>query len=874
MNAFRPRIRTLLAHRHVPPTASTRILSTTTLSANKATSAAPGSTKNAGPPAIRNIGIIAHIDAGKTTLTERMLFYAGYTQRIGDVDEGSTVTDYLPSERARGITITSACIPLLWHNARINLIDTPGHVDFTMEVARSVRVLDGAVVLLDGVAGVEAQTETVWRQANKQRISRILVINKMDRDGASFPRALRAVQTRLKGSGEPVVIQLPIIRDGMASRFRGIVDLVRLEVLDFSSKETGAFVERRPFKDAVSFMGAVLSSESSKPGGPSRLLNDADAHEVEKLWESVIESRATLVEQLSALDDQVLDAFLEGAEGSPLAVETDMLKGALRRLTLNGSVIPVLCGSAFKNMGVQPVMDAVVDYLPSPSDRPAASGTLPSGEVATVDHNDKKFCALAFKIIHDEKRGAMVFVRVYSGKLEPRTVLFNSTQKITERATKILQMYADDYEEIPNVSAGNIACILGLSETKTGDTLLIASEHSIASSKKSSPGAAPTPIKPTPSAITLETIALPPPVFVRSVEPLSIADTRKLESALTALSREDPSLVVTVDPDSGQTLLGGMGELHLEIASERLQDTHRCAATMGKVTISYRESLPTHSEPVFYTLEYDKQIFGKHSQLTVSLGVEPLPPSSPDDEQEWIRSVPGEENENIVDVDTFLSVKDMFPVPVLMIPSKNPRKPPTIASPPGYPSIEEIKTAVREGIMGTLARGPILGFPVVNLRVNVMEVRLGKVDVTSLGAVRAAVGRCLRDIMRGVTDGKSGASNAGKINCPTRLLEPIMDLNVTVPEKYVGLVTKDLTGTRRGNVVSLGTENEDGENTGVGDYESHVVHATVPLGSLLGYSTALRGMTAGTGVFSMKLLGYGRMSSDREESVIHDLKGY
>ncbi|ORY23323.1 P-loop containing nucleoside triphosphate hydrolase protein [Rhizoclosmatium globosum] len=801
---------------------------------------------------IRNIGIIAHIDAGKTTITERMLYYAGYTQRIGNVDEGSTVTDYLPAERSRGITITSACIPLFWKNHRINLIDTPGHVDFTMEVERSVRILDSAVVLLDGVAGVEAQTETVWRQANRQKIPRLIMVNKMDREGASFPRALAAVENRLKGWGTPVVIQWPVFAETATGiKFRGVMDLVDMEVLDFTANETGSVVKRLKVHSLDQFRQVC--------GGSGGLLEGIEEERVVSLWTKIEEARVGMVEKLAALDDQVVEAFLEEADGSHLAVKPEVLKPALRRLTGDGKIVPVLCGSAFKNTGVQPVLDAVVQYLPSPAERPAPVATLPNGETTSVNSTDKNFCGLAFKIIHDEKRGAMVFVRVYSGSLEPRTVLFNSTQHISERATKILQMYADDYEEIPRVTSGNIACLVGLTETKTGDTLLIASQHGLTSApKKVAANASPALIKPPPTALTLETIHLPPPVFVRSVEPVSSADSRKLESALTALVREDPSLVVTTDPDSGQTLLGGMGELHLEIASERLLDTHKCAAQMGKVSISYRETVPADVGPSEYVFDYDKEIFGKHSKVSVRVLVEGM-----EINEDWIDVTEGPVN--VVDLESQLEVKDIFPVPLLMVPAKNGKLIPT--APSGYPSIKEIKDAVKDGINGALARGPILGFPVVNVKVTVLEVKLFKPELTSLAAVRAATGRCMRDLMRGVPIGGGSIKNA-----PSRLLEPIMDLSVTVPEKYVGNVTKDLTGTRRGNVVSLGTEN--GDSSAGGSYESHLISATVPLGSMLGYSTTLRGMTAGTGLFSMKLLGYGRMSADREEAVVKEMKGF
>ncbi|KAI9347288.1 P-loop containing nucleoside triphosphate hydrolase protein [Obelidium mucronatum] len=802
-----------------------------------------------------------------------MLYYAGYTQRIGDVDSGSTVTDYLPAERSRGITIQSACIPLFWNDHRINLIDTPGHVDFTMEVERSVRVLDGAIVLLDGVAGVEAQTETVWRQANRQKIPRLIVVNKMDREGSSFARALSAINHRLKGWGSPVVIQWPIFAETpVGPKFKGVFDLIEMAVVEFGANDTGSVVQRSKIDTMVG-----LDSFVEVCCRDCGALEGVKQEHVEKLWNQIFDARVSLVEQLAALDDQVVEAFLEEADGSHFALKSSILKSALRRLTGDGKVVPVMCASAFKNTGVQPVMDAVVDYLPSPTERLPPVATLPNGETTTVNYDDKNFSGLAFKIIHDEKRGAMVFIRVYSGALEPRVVLYNSSQRITERATKILQMYADDYEEIPSVSIGNIACVLGLTETKTGDTLLIANQHSINNAKgntKKSNDQHSKQIKPPASAFTLETIHLPPPVFVRSVEPISSNDARKIETSLNALVREDPSLVVTTDPDSGQTLLGGMGELHLEIASERLLDTHKCAAQMGKVSISYRETIPGDVVgPIDYTLDYDKDIFGKHSKLRVRLLVEGMEleeaaaTGSENNHQDWIDVTGTTKPVNVVDMASHFDVKDMFPVPLLMIPSRNGKGPLIPMAPNGYPSIEDLKEAIEGGIYGALARGPILGFPVVNLKVTVLEVRLEKPELTSLAGVRGAIGRCMRDLMRGVS------STGSSPKCPMRLLEPIMDLGVTVPEKYVGAVTKDLTGTRRGHVIALGTESTGGVSES-GSYESHVISATVPLGSMLGYSTTLRGMTAGTGVFSMKLLGYGRMSVDREEVVVKDMKGY
>ncbi|KAJ3099263.1 Ribosome-releasing factor 2, mitochondrial [Physocladia obscura] len=758
-----------------------------------------------------------------------------------------------------------------------------------MEVERSVRVLDAAVVLLDGVAGVEAQTEGVWRQASKNSshnlnssnhsnsIPRIIVANKMDRPGASFSRCLTAIHARLTSSAIP--IQLPLYRDASTNpRFAAIVDLVNMRILSFDKSETGSVVTSLSASSLEDFRDSAIKNLDGFLYNADPLMNNIDS-----LWLEIHTARVNLVESLAALDDSVVESFLDSS--SHLSVPADtVLKPALRRLTLAGTIFPVLCSSAFKNMGVQPVMDAIVDYLPAPSDRPPAICTIACGRIddsssdtfsaintTTIECLGNKFCALAFKIIHDEKRGAMVFVRVYSGNAG------YASQNVTERAIKILQMYADDYEEIPRISSGNIACILGLTETKTGDTLLIASEHGVTTPPSTSPNKKAIPSQsqnsPPASAVTLESIQHPPPVFIRSVEPTSSADGRKIESALAALTREDPSLVVTVDPDSGQTLLGGMGELHLEIAAERLLDTHKCSATMGKVSISYRETIPIAAGIVGYVLDYDKEIFGKHAKVFIRIRVEPIHSEKEtaietDEGGEWIIDVSDTTRLiNIVDVTSVLDSRKMYPLPLISVPARNLAHAPTIMAPFGYPTISDVRSAARDGITQALARGPIVGFPVVNLRVVVEELKLERVETTSIAGIRAAAARCMRDVMRGVA-GNSG--DGGQPMSLMRLLEPIMCVTVTVPEKYVGTVTKDLTGTRRGNIVSLGTENGGSGMV----FENHIVTATVPLGSLLGYSTSLRGMTAGTGAFSMNLLGYGRMSADREEAAIKELKGY
>ncbi|KAI8919821.1 P-loop containing nucleoside triphosphate hydrolase protein, partial [Powellomyces hirtus] len=476
-----------------------------------------------------------------------------------------------------------------WH--RVNLVDTPGHVDFTIEVERSMRVLDGAVCVLDAVAGVEAQTETVWRQANRYKVPRIAFVNKMDRNGAGLGKTVKAIEARLTGWGRPLVCQWPIVRDGTSGisgpgsggpAFEGVIDLVTMEVLDWRREQTGSVVTRTTFAPAQD----------------------------ERLYAECLAAREALVEALSDIDERIVEIFLD-CDGDHLQIPAAELRAALRRVTVSGKGIPVLCGASFKNIGVQPVLDAVCDYLPSPSERPPPQAISPTGEEVPCRLEDKELCALAFKVTHDAKRGPLVFVRVYSGTLERGETLVNSGSGVKERASKVLQMYADDYEEIPGVTAGNIAAVSGLKETATGDTLL-----SFRDKRK----------------LTLDTIAIPPPVFVRSCEPATTADERALGPALKALVREDPSVHVSFDEETGQTLISVMGELHLEITADRLEETHKVNCKMGRVQISYRESVDlAEGASVTRSVAYDRQTFGKRSRVDVTLRVERL--RAPDDDE-------------------------------------------------------------------------------------------------------------------------------------------------------------------------------------------------------------------------------------------------
>ncbi len=638
----------------------------------------------------RNIGIMAHIDAGKTTTTERILYYTGKSYKIGEVHEGTATMDWMEQEQERGITITSAATTCFWSSDegkgpehRINIIDTPGHVDFTIEVERSLRVLDGAVACFDGVAGVEPQSETVWRQAEKYRVPRMCFVNKLDRTGANFEMCVDMIRDRL--GARPAVLYLPI---GIESSFKGLVDLVENRAIIWLDESLGAKFEYHPVPDD---------------------LKDAAA-----------EARMHLIEMAVEQDDHVMEAYLEGTEP-----DRDTLKKLIRKGTLNFSFVPVLCGSAFKNKGVQPLLDAVVDYLPSPLDVPPIEGIKPdSDETDTREASDTApFSALAFKIMNDPFVGSLTFARIYSGKLEKGTVL-NSVKDKKEKIGRMLLMHANNREDIDTAYAGDIVAIAGLKETTTGDTLC-------------------DPNKP----IILERMEFPDPVIEVAVEPKTKADQEKMGLALARLAAEDPSFRVTTDHESGQTIIKGMGELHLEILVDRMKREFKVEANVGAPQVAYRESL---AKPVDVDYTHKKQSGGSGQFGRVKISV-----------------APGERGSGVQFFDEIKGGN----IPREYIPS------------------------VEKGMRETAETGSLIGFPIIDFEIHLLDGAYHDVDssalafeITGRGAMREA------------------AQKAG-----IKLLEPIMKVEVVTPEDYVGDVIGDLLSRRgqvqgqdtRGNAIAV-----------------------------------------------------------------------
>jgi len=660
---------------------------------------------------------MAHIDAGKTTTTERILYYTGINYKIGEVHEGTATMDWMVQEQERGITITSAATTCVWRDHRVNIIDTPGHVDFTIEVERSLRVLDGAVAVFCSVGGVEPQSETVWRQADKYGVPRIAFINKMDRVGADFDRGVSMIRDRLKAN--PVPVQLPI---GVEENFKGIIDLVSMKAYVWDDESLGARFRTDPI--------------------PADL-QDAAAAARERLLEAAAEG-----------DEAVLEKYLDGQEISEAEVRT-----ALRKATLELKIVPVLCGSAFKNKGVQSLLDAVVDFLPAPTDVAAVEGVNPNTEKVEVRaaEDSAPFAALAFKIMTDPFVGSLTFLRVYSGQLESGSYVYNSTKGKKERIGRLLKMHANKREDIKEVLAGDICAAVGLRATTTGDTLC----------EENRP-------------VILESIEFPAPVISIAIEPKTKADQEKLGTSLQKLATEDPSFRVATDRETGQTIISGMGELHLEIIVDRLLREFKVDANVGKPQVAYKETV---RKAVEREAKFVRQTGGRGQYGHVVLRVEPLPPGS------------GFE---------FVDATKGGVVPREYIP------------------------AVERGAHDAMETGPLAGYPMVDVKATLLDGSYHEVDSSEI-AFKIAGSMAL----------KEGAQKADPV-----ILEPIMAVEVVVPEEFMGDVIGDLSA-RRGRIQ--GMEARGG---------AQVIGAQVPLAEMFGYATDLRSMTQGRATYTMQFAHY------------------
>ena len=683
---------------------------------------------------IRNIGIMAHIDAGKTTTTERVLYYTGRTHRMGEVDAGSTEMDWMDQERERGITITSASTTCFWRDYQINIIDTPGHVDFTVEVERSLRVLDSAVIIFDAVSGVEPQSETVWRQADQYHVPRVAFINKMDRVGADFFMSVRSIAERL--GAYPVPIQLPL---GQEATFTGVIDLIQMQSVVWEEETLGADFHMREIPAAE---------------------REQALHYREKLLEAVAEQ-----------DESLLRKYVEGSEISEQEIRT-----AIRKATLALRITPVLCGASFKNKGVQPLLDAVVDYLPSPVDLPPVTGVNPrTGEEEKRSPADEDpVAALAFKITTDPYVGQLCYFRVYSGTVESGSYVYNSTKGVRERIGRLLQMHANKREEVKSVQAGNIAAAVGLKRTKTGDTLCDESHP-----------------------ILLEAIEFPTPVLSVAIEPKTKEGADRLSRALQALGNEDPTFQNGVDEETGQTIISGMGELHLEIIVDRLLREFRVEANVGRPQVAYRETI---TRAVDVDKRFVRQTGGRGQYGHVVLYVEPLDAGS------------GLQFEKKI-------VGGIIP--------------------------REYIPAVEKGVREAAGSGVLAGYPVVDVKVTLTDGSYHEVDSSDL-AFKIA--------------GSMAFKEAVKQGAPI-LLEPIMQVDVVVPEEFLGEVIGDLNA-RRGRVLGIDTRPA-----------ARVVQAEVPLATMFGYATDLRSATQGRATHTMQFARYESLPGSLAEEIIGRVGG-
>ncbi len=676
----------------------------------------------------RNIGIMAHIDAGKTTTTERILYYTGINYKIGEVHDGTATMDWMVQEQERGITITSAATTCHWGDYRINIIDTPGHVDFTAEVERSLRVLDGAVAVFDAVGGVEPQSETVWRQADKYKVPRIAFVNKMDRVGADFDRCISMMRSRLKAS--PVAVQIPW---GSESEFRGVIDLLDMKGIAYDTENLGAHYQ----------------------------VVDIPAEYQEKAQKM----REQLVEALAEGDEGLLEKYLGGEE-----VSTDELIGALRKATLDNALQPVLCGSAFKNKGVQPLLDAVVRFLPSPSDIPPVQGTSLDGEekIFRKPEDDEPFSALVFKIMTDPFVGQLAYFRVYSGHIESGTGVYNTNRHRSSRIGRLLKMHANKREEISQVWAGDIAAAVGLKDAATGDT--ICDEK---------------------SPVVLESISFPEPVIAVSIEPKTKSDQDKLSQALVKLQQEDPTFSVHTDVDTGQTLISGMGELHLEIITDRLVREFKVGANVGRPQVAYKETITTEADGEG---RFVRQSGGRGQFGHCKIRIRPC-------------------------AEEHLSFRNQIV---------------------GGSIPKEFIKPVQQGITEAMETGPLAGYPMSGVEVDLYDGSFHEVDSSEV-AFKIA--------------GSMAFQDACKRARPI-LQEPVMAVEVVTPEDYMGDVIGDLTA-RRGRVQ--GMEMRSG---------AQIINCRVPLSEMFGYATDLRSLTQGRANYTMQFDSYEQAPRDVSEGIV------
>ncbi|MDA1329446.1 MAG: elongation factor G [Chloroflexi bacterium] len=678
----------------------------------------------------RNIGIIAHIDAGKTTTTERILFYTGKTHRLGSVDEGNTVTDWMEQERERGITIVSAAVTASWKDYLINIIDTPGHIDFTAEVQRSLRVLDGGVVVFDAVQGVEPQSETVWRQADRYGVPRICFINKMDRVGASFERSIESIRERL--GANPIPMQLPI---GSEADFQGVVDLLEQKAIIWEDEEGS--------KPVISDIPADLQNQAA-------------------------EMRDRMIEKIAETDDALTLKYLEGEK-----INDEELKAALRRAVINNAAVPVFCGSSLKNRGVQPMLDAVVAYLPSPLDVSAVMGTDPHSGEKVERHPDESepLSALVFKIVADPYVGRLAYFRVYSGKIVKGSGVYNPVKRSRERVGRLIRMYADHREEVDEIGAGDIGAVIGLKNSFTGDTLSDETQQ-----------------------IVLESISFPEPVISVAIEPKTTADQDKMAEALRRLAEEDPTFRVYGDPETGQTLIAGMGELHLDILVDRMLREFKVQANVGRPRVAYRETITRPVEKAEF--RYVKQTGGRGQYGHVVLEMEPT------------------------DAGTGVQFEEKIV---------------------GGAIPKEYLPAVKKGVIEASEAGVVGGYPVTDIKVTLYDGSFHEVDSNEM-AFKMAGSMAFKE---GLHIGKSV------------LMEPIMKVEVTMPEEFLGDIVGQLN-SRRGEIQ--GMEMRPGN--------AQAVKAMLPLSEMFGYATELRSATKGRGVFTMEFDHYAQVSKSVAEELI------